>query len=743
MLARRSGKGEEWPSRERVPGSIVEAEKMSNVIVVDDRVTNRNILTRLAASVAEGVRVKAFASPEAALDWMLGTSPDLVITDYKMPGMDGAGFIRALRDLPGGRDVPVMVVTVYEDRSFCYQALEAGATDFLLSPVDHVEFRARARNLLTLRHQQKLLEQRARDLRQELSFNTERHEAALRASELRLRRLIDTVPATITAADRDGRLTLVNQAHARLFGVDAASSLGRTLTQAFGGDYATRHQVLDAKVLESGEPLPSFEQEVICPGSTEERVLLTSKAPLFDDAGRVADVVTVSLDVTEIKRAEAQMRHQAGHDALTSVANRALFKDCVEHALAAARRADSAIAILLVDLDRFKSINDAFGLACGDALLRAVAERLQTCLRETDALGRLGGDTFAVLQAGVQDADDPRGLAKRLMDGFGQPFVIDGEELHCSASIGITMFPADGQSTDRLLKNAELAMYRAKSNGRNGTCFFAPQMNLTARRTGLLERELRQAFAADQFTVHYQPQRELSSDRMVAVEALLRWRHPRRGMVRPSEFIGLAEDIGLIGPITERVLNQATRQYRLWQRAGLPLDVRLSVNLSPVQFREGEVASVIEATLRESGLAPSCLEIELTEGVMLDDSEVAMASLQRLHRLGISFSLDDFGTGYSSLAYVKRLPVQRLKIDQSFVHRLGQDGQDDAIVRAVIDLGHSLGLRVTAEGVETVEQLERLRQLACDEAQGDLISPPLPAEAFHVLWQTHERPALA
>jgi diguanylate cyclase (GGDEF)-like protein/PAS domain S-box-containing protein len=716
---------------------------MSNVIVVDDRVTNRNILTRLAASVAEGVRVKAFAGPEAALDWMLGTIPDLVITDYKMPGMDGAEFIRAFRDLPGARDVPVMVVTVYEDRSFCYQALEAGATDFLLSPVDHVEFRARARNLLTLRYQQKLLEQRALDLRRELSFSAERHEAALRASEFRLRRLIDTVPATITASDRDGRLTLVNQAHARLFGVDAAASRGRSLGQVFGDDYATRHQVLDAKVLESGEALPSFEQEVVRPGSTEERVLLTSKAPLFDDAGRVGDVVTVSLDVTDLKRAEAQMRQQIGRDPLTGVANRALFRDQVEHALAAARRSESAISILLVDLDRFKSINDAFGLACGDGLLKLVAERLQACLHETDALGRLGGDTFAVLQTEVRDADDPRGLAKRLMEGFGQPFMVDGEELHCSASIGITMFPADGQGADRLVKNAELAMYRAKSNGRNGSCFFAPQMNLMARRTGLLERELRQAFAADQFTVHYQPQRELSSDRMVAVEALLRWRHPRRGMVRPSEFIGLAEDIGLIGPLTERVLTQATRQHRLWQRAGLPEDVRLSVNLSPMQFREGEVASLIEATLQESGLAPTCLEIELTEGVMLDDSEAAMASLERLHRLGITFSLDDFGTGYSSLSYVKRLPVQRLKIDQSFVHRLGQDGQDDAIVRAVIELGHSLGLRVTAEGVETVEQLARLRQLSCDEAQGDLISPPLPAEAFHVLWQTHERPALA
>jgi EAL domain-containing protein (putative c-di-GMP-specific phosphodiesterase class I) len=269
-------------------------------------------------------------------------------------------------------------------------------------------------------------------------------------------------------------------------------------------------------------------------------------------------------------------------------------------------------------------------------------------------------------------------------------------------------------------------------------CFFAPQMNHAARRTGLLEHELRQAFATDQFTVHYQPQRELVGDQIVGMEALLRWRHPRRGMVRPSEFIGLAEEIGLISPLTERVLERACRQHRLWQRSGLPA-LRLSVNMSPVQFREPGIAALVERTLAETGLSPTCLELELTEGVMLENNEQAMATLRRLQQQGVSFSLDDFGTGYSSLAYVKRFPVQRLKIDQSFVHRLGQDSQDEAIVRAIIELGHSLGLKITAEGVETTDQLERLRALDCDEAQGDLISPPLPAEAFQILFG---RPAL-
>jgi len=297
----------------------------------------------------------------------------------------------------------------------------------------------------------------------------------------------------------------------------------------------------------------------------------------------------------------------------------------------------------------------------------------------------------------------------------------------------MTLFPADGHSADRLLKNAELAMYRAKAIGRNSSCFYSPQMNLAARRTGLMERELRQAVAADQFTVHYQPQRALNSDKILGMEALLRWRHPRRGMVRPTEFIGLAETIGLINPISEQVLERSCRQHRSWIDAGLP-PLRLSVNLSPIQFREEGVVDLVRNTLERTGIRPESLEIELTEGVMLENSKVTFDSLQSLNDLGVTFSLDDFGTGYSSLAYIRRLPVHRLKIDQSFVHRLGHDGQDDAIVRAIIDLGHSLDLKITAEGVETSGQLERLQELGCDEVQGDLISPPLPAEAFEFLF---------
>jgi EAL domain-containing protein (putative c-di-GMP-specific phosphodiesterase class I) len=301
--------------------------------------------------------------------------------------------------------------------------------------------------------------------------------------------------------------------------------------------------------------------------------------------------------------------------------------------------------------------------------------------------------------------------------------------VHLSASIGLTLFPGDGKMAATLLKNAELAMYRAKAAGRDCYRFFAREMNLAARRAVTLERELRQALAGDQFVVHYQPQISLGSGRLVGIEALVRWRHPHRGLVRPGEFIRLAEEIGLIAPLTAWVLRKACLQHRRWREHGL-VQGQLSVNLSPVQFRERGVELMIERVLKETGLEPEALDIELTEHAVIENSQAAAASLRHLHQLGVSLSIDDFGTGYASLAYVKRLPVQRLKIDQSFVQHLEQGANDEVIVAAIINLGHSLGLKVIAEGIETKGQLERLERLGCDEGQGDLLGPPYDAVDF-------------
>jgi|GEM_PF-2355511 len=699
---------------------------MAKVVVIDDRVTNRNILTRLALSVEEGLQVQAFSSPIEALTRLQAANPpDLVITDYNMPEMDGATFIETLRAQRAFADVPIVVVTVYEDRDFCYRALDAGATDFLLSPVDHLEFRARARNLLTMRRQQKLLAKRAADLEQAL---LEQQGLLVEHPATRLTAFLDRLPIAVSAVDRFGRLTLINRAHEDLFAQRREDLVGKSLRDAFGEAYATRHAVLDEKVLESGRPLASPRQEVVTNGGREHD-LVSVKTPVLDEAGDVDGVMTFALDVSELEFERGSKALADRTDPLTGLISASAFEDRAEQELARARRQNEMLAVLIVDLDRFKGINEAFSNSFGDRLLRAVAGRLAGRLRETDCIARLRSDEFVILQPALRRADDSAELARRLGDAFAEPFVIDKEEVHISASIGITLFPTDGKAVPALLKNADLAMYRAKASGRDAYRFFAAEMNLAARRAVTLERELRQALAGDQFLVYYQPQIELDSGRIVGMEALVRWNHPHRGIVRPGEFIGLAEDIGLIAPLTAWVLRSACTQHRVWRDKGL-LGMQLSVNLSPVQFRERGVELMIERILKDTGVNPAMLDIELTENAVIENSQTATASLKYLNDLGVTLSIDDFGTGYSSLSYVKRLPVQRLKIDQSFVQNLENGTSDEVIVRAIINLGHSLGLRVIGEGVETEGQLTRLQRLGCDEVQGDYICPALSVGEF-------------
>ena len=699
---------------------------MAKIVVIDDRVTNRNILTRLALSVEEGLQVQAFASPVDALTRLQAANPpDLIITDYNMPEMDGAAFIEALRAKRGFGDVPIVVITVYEDREFCYKALEAGATDFLLSPVDHVEFRARARNLLTMRRQQTLLQQRAQDLEQAL--RTQGPSNAMVGGE-DFQRLLDLLPVAASATDRFGRLTMVNHVHEQLFGQSGERILGRSLAEVFGEEYATRHAVLNEKVWQGGRMLPSPRAETVTTGDGEHDLVVV-KAPMMDAAGEVGNVLTLSVDVGELRERGVLGQTPQRQDPLTGLPGLETFRDRLEQELVRARRQGEMLAVLILDLDRFKGINEAFGEAFGDGLLHDIAARLATRLRETDSIARLKSDEFGIIQVGAKRPDDAAELARRLSEAFAEPFLIQGEEIHLSGSTGITLFPTDARTVDNLIKNADLAMYRAKASGRDAYRFFAAEMNLAARRAVTLERELRQALASDQFLVYYQPQVDIASKRLVGMEALVRWNHPHRGIVRPGEFIGLAEDIGLIAPLTAYVLRTACNQHRVWREKGL-LGIQLSVNLSPIQFRERGVEYLIERTLNETGVAPASLDIELTENAVIENSQTASASLRYLNRLGVTLSIDDFGTGYSSLSYIKRLPVQRLKIDQSFVKHLDDNPNDEVIVRAIVNLGQSLGLKVIAEGVELPSQLARLDRLGCDEVQGNLVCPPISALDF-------------
>ena len=704
---------------------------MTLIAILDDRVTNRNIFSRLAATLEEGAEVQAFGDPCEALAALANADPDLVITDFKMPNMDGAEFTRRFRALPHGADIPVIVITVYEDRGFRLRALEAGATDFLQSPVDHQEFITRARNLLKLSKQQRLIKSRALSLESELAASERSRQALLRDSRERLVQVIDTIPAMISATDESGAYIFINAYQAQFSGVDPAQCAGIDPVATFGPAYAARSRALDRLVFEGGEALPAYEEEII-DRSGMPRVFLTTKSPLHDETSTVVGVLTSAIDITERKQAESRLRHIAHHDSLTRLPNRLLLQHRLQRELARDRRGGRLFALHFIDLDRFKEINDAFGHQFGDQLLHAVAGRLSHLTRESDTVARLGGDEFAILQTDLRDSDDAAALARQVVEVLSQPFGIESQTLTLSASIGITIYPRDGSVLDELLRNADLAMYRAKSDGGAGFRFYCADMNQSVREAIRLEADLRQAVAENQFVLHFQPQVNVESGQIIGMEALLRWERPGVGLVKPGEFLSLAEETGLIMPINTWVLREACRQARAWRERGLP-PLRLAINLSPVQFRRQNVYELVLQALDDTGIDPHYLELELTETILMENAEASVKTLRALQALGVTFAIDDFGTGYSSLSYVKNFPVDRLKIDQSFVRNLKTDPSDTAIVRAIINLGHSLAIQVVAEGVETREQFTQLAAEGCDEVQGYLFAPPLSAADFEAL----------
>ncbi|MEW6613729.1 MAG: EAL domain-containing protein, partial [Pseudomonadota bacterium] len=387
--------------------------------------------------------------------------------------------------------------------------------------------------------------------------------------------------------------------------------------------------------------------------------------------------------------------------------------------------------VFFLDLDRFKVINEALGHQTGDRLLKAATKRLAACITADDVVARLGGDEFALIQTQVAHVDDATTLAQQLIDAFSRPFLLDGQEIHTSISIGITIYPFDDSDPDHLLKNADMAMYRAKREGRSQYHFYTADMNTQTQTRMTLEKDLRRALTRREFLLNYQPQVDLRSGRIMGMEALLRWQKPGRGMVSPAEFIPVAEDSGLILPIGEWVLREACAQNKIWQDAGLP-PLRVTINISARQFgpNGGSVVDTVDQVLRETGLAPAYLELELTESLIMANPEHAAVVLHQLKEMGVGLAIDDFGTGYSSLSYLKRFPIDKLKIDRSFVRDITVDPSDAAIVNAVISLGHSLNLKVIAEGVETADQLAYLQQQACDGIQGYYFSRPLPAISF-------------
>ena len=454
-----------------------------------------------------------------------------------------------------------------------------------------------------------------------------------------------------------------------------------------------------------------------------------------DTQEKLQNYIAVFSDSSERKAAADRIYYMAHYDALTGLPNRALLHDRILHAIVSAPRLKNKVAILFLDLDRFKNINDTLGHSIGDLLLQSVTERLTACLRSSDTVARLGGDEFIIVIPDLHDASYAATVAQKILDSITMPYVIRDIELHTSVSIGISIYPDDGTANEELIANADVAMYRAKEVGRNNFQFFTPEMNNRSFERLTLENKLRRALERQEFVIYYQPQVNSKTGQIVGAEALVRWQHPEMGLVSPGMFIPIAEDSGLIVRIGEWVFREVCRQAKTWQDEGIT-PIPVAVNLSAVQFRQNNLVEMVANTLKETGLEPEYLELEITESGIMQNSETAVNTLHLLKQMGLKLSVDDFGTGYSSLSYLKKFPIDKLKIDQSFVRDITTDQDDASIVIAIIGMANSLKLSVIAEGVETIDQLSFLNANGCFETQGYYFSTPLPADKFRLLLVT-------
>jgi diguanylate cyclase (GGDEF)-like protein/PAS domain S-box-containing protein len=545
----------------------------------------------------------------------------------------------------------------------------------------------------------------------------------MKRREASFRLLFDGNPVPMfVCALEDRRILAVNDAAVDHYGHDRAALLAMTLNEIESGDAFDFHDT-DADDAEDDAGRTWEHRKAdgkIIDVAVFSRLLTHDEMPA---------VLIAAMDITERKRAEARIAFMAHHDALTALPNRVLLRERMEEMLARVQRGSGGVAALCIDLDGFKSVNDALGHSFGDLLLQMVARRLQGVAREEDCVARLGGDEFAILVADVATPEQVSAFAQRLLEVIAQPYDLDGHLLSVGGSVGIALAPGDASDADRLLKSADMALYRAKADGRGTFRFFEPDMDARVQARHRLEVDLRAALQSGGLELHYQPLVDLRSGEVTAFEALIRWPHPERGMIPPVEFIPVAEETGLIAPLGAFVLRQACADAARW-----PRNVKVAINLSPLQFRHGNLLVQVMDALKTSGLSPQRLELEITETLLLEKSEHVLATLHALRALGVRISMDDFGTGYSSLSYLRSFPFDKIKIDRSFVHDLDANADSQAIVRAIVSLGTSLGITITAEGVETESDLARLQAEGCNEGQGYLFSKARPAkEIFQYL----------
>lgn len=709
------------------------------ILIVEDTPASLKLLSDLLTGA--GYHVRQAPNGELALWTAQSRPPELILLDVRMPGIDGFEVCRRLKLVPALRDLPVIFLSAQYDTDDKVRGFALGCVDFIAKPFQAEEILARTDAHVRLGRAQRLLASERLQLEQRVSERTSdlAQLAASLAQEVELRRhneeslrlagqVFAATPDAIVITDARRVIVTSNPAFSRITGYAAAEVAGWDAARLLADANDAFGQMRDSLAGSghwSGEALARRRD-----GSAYPALLNVSAVPGPD--GQPVNYVVALTDLSERKAEQHLIDFLSHHDALTRLPNRALARERFAQARLAAQRDGTLVVVLCLDLDRFKSVNDAIGPPAGDQALQAVAGFLLSCLRDGETAARQGGDEFQLILRDDAQCSATPATAHAILAGLREQVRVDGVHLGLSASIGIAVWPNDGDSFDQLLRNADTALFRAKETGRDTFAFFTERMDLDIRERLAIQGRLRGAIARGEFEVHYQPQLCLRGGGVLGAEALLRWHNPQLGRVPPNRFIPLAEEYGLIGAIGEWVLETVCRQIRCWHDAGLA-QVKVSVNLSGSQFAQDGTVQFVEDTLRAHGLAGASLGIEITEGTVMGDPEKAAATLHRLKALGVGISLDDFGTGYSSLSYLKRFPIDVLKIDKSFVDDVATSDSDAAIALSVISLAHNLNMRVIAEGVETQEQMAFLRTHGCDEMQGYLFSPAVPAAAYATL----------
>jgi diguanylate cyclase (GGDEF)-like protein/PAS domain S-box-containing protein len=673
------------------------------VVIVDDNPDDRALVGRVLGREYPDVSIEEVIDQEGLDRTLAHGAFDLTITDFQLRWSDGLAVLRAVKACHPDR--PVVMFTGTGSEEIAVEAMKNGLDDYVLKSPQHLgRLMASVHSVLSLAR--------------ERSANREAEEMLYS-----LKKAVDTLPIGVTIADTQGKIVYTNPAEAVLHGYGLGELIGREARIFVPGEFWSSMSPYQITAI---NPWKRERVNVRKDGTRFPAQLLS--VVVRTPTGKPIAVVTTCEDVTERRRTEDRLRRDALYDALTGLPNRALLMDRLGRALRRANRQPQArFAVLFLDLDRFKLVNDSFGHEVGDQLLVQVARRLEGSLRPSDTVCRFGGDEFVLLAEDIEDLGDVVQIAERAQKELSQSYRLGAQEVFISASIGIALGRSTYGDASEVLRDADTAMYRAKAQGKARYAVFQDEMYAGARELLSLDTELRRGLERGELVIHYQPIVSLLTGRAVTVEALVRWQHPKRGLLLPDQFIPFAEETGLILPLGEWVLRAACAQARAWQDAGLP-GLRVAVNISSRQLRQENFTTIVRAALQATGLDPRSLDLELTESVLIDDPTESARRVAEVKALGVKIALDDFGTGYSSLNYLRRLPVDTLKIDRSFVQDIATGQRDAAIAAAVIAMARTLELGMVAEGVEAREQLTFLREVGCEQVQGNLLSVPLPAE---------------